>query len=326
MTAAAEDPSVLRRKLRTFLRRRRETAGITQRDAADALDWSLSKLIRIEMGTQGISVTDLKAMLALYGVTDEAIIDSLSAAARGSRGQSWWHAYRDIVSPQFAQYLGQEGIASSLQVFHPFLVPGLLNTEDYATALLGAFPDPGRAKRIVELRVERQKRLFANPDRNLTFVLDEEALYRWIGGRVVMRNQLQHLLEVAESSQAMVRIIPFTKGAHPGLGGPFVLLHGDDASDRMVFLESVSGDQLIRDDPKSIERYESYFEQIKWLSLSLEQGIELLRGLIDQYDHASEAGHRLPGRLGSNRASARLAGARQTPLVLGIARPSTGGD
>jgi len=290
MTAAADDPSVLRRRLLTFLRRQRETVGLTQREAADSLDWSLSKLIRIETGLQGISVTDLKAVLALYGVADKAMEASLIAAARGSRGQSWWHAYRDIVSPQFAQYLGQEGIATSLQVFHPFLVPGLLHTEDYAAALLGVFPDPERARRIVELRMERQKRIFANSSRNFTFVLNEEALYRWIGGPAVMRQQLQHLLRVAEDSSMMLRVVPFTAGAHPGLGGPFVLLRGDETSDDFVFLESVSGDQLIRDDSESIKQYESYFEWLNRLSLSQKQVVDLFLELIDRLERVSETG------------------------------------
>lgn len=287
---AAEDPSVLRRRLLTFLRRQRETVGLTQREAADALDWSLSKLIRIESGTQGISVTDLKAVLALYGAADSAMVTSLIAAARGSRGQSWWHAYRDIVSPQFAQYLGQEGISTSLQVFHPFLVPGLLHTESYAAALLGAFPDPERARRIVELRMERQKRVFVNSGRNFIFVLNEEALYRWIGGAAVMRQQLQHLLRVAEAAEVMLRVVPFTAGAHPGLGGPFVLLRSDQAGDGMVFIESVSGDQLIRDDSKSIEQYESYFEELNRLSLAPKQVVDLLLELIDRLECASENG------------------------------------
>jgi transcriptional regulator with XRE-family HTH domain len=290
MNAAAEDPTVLRRQLWTYLRRQREIMGLTQRQVAETLCWSLSKLIRIETGMQGISVTDLKALLALYDVTDKATITSLTAAARGSRKQSWWHAYRDIVSPQFAQYLGQEGIASSLQVFHPFLVPGLLHTEDYATALLGAFPDPERARRIVELRMERQKRLFDNSGRSFTFVLNEEALYRWIGGPDVMRHQLQHLLEVAESSEASLRIVPFTAGANPGLAGPFVALHESDTGNDIVFIESVSGDRLIRDDPKSIMQYESYFNQLIWLSLTPRQGNVLLRELIERLERASETG------------------------------------
>jgi transcriptional regulator with XRE-family HTH domain len=287
--AAAEDPSVLRRRLLTFLRRQRRTVGFTQFDAAEALDWSLSKFIRIETGVQGISVTDLKAVLALYGVTDSALVDGLIADARGSRRPSWWHAYRDIVSPQFAQYLGQEGIATSLQVFHPFLVPGLLQTEGYAAALHGAFPDPERSRRILELRMERQRRTLAASGRNITFVLNQEALYRQIGGAAGMRQQLQHLLKVAEAQDVMLRVVPFTAGAHAGLGGPFVLLRSDETGDGMVYIESINGDQLIRDDSKSVKQYESYFEQLSGLSLAPKQVADLLVESIDCLDRESDS-------------------------------------
>jgi transcriptional regulator with XRE-family HTH domain len=288
MTAAVEDPTVQRRKLRIALRRQREAADLTQRQAADGLDWSLSKLIRIEAGAQGVSVTDLKAMLALYGVTERDIVAGLVTAARGSRGQSWWHGYRDIVSPQFAQYLGHEGIASSFRIFSSLLVPGLLQTEEYAAALHGAFPDPDRARRIVEFRMERQERLFSNPGLGFEFILDEEALYRWIGGPAVMRRQLEHLVEVAESSKASLRIVPFIAGAHPGLGGGFIMLYSGDARENTVFVESVTGDELIRDDPKSIALYRSYFAQLSQLSLAPKQGNDLLRELIDRLPHVGE--------------------------------------
>jgi transcriptional regulator with XRE-family HTH domain len=291
MTAAAEDPaedpSVLRRRLLTFLRRQRDIVGLTQQKAADELEWSLSKLIRIETGAQGISVTDLKAVLALYGVADDALAKSLIAAARGSRGQSWWHPYRDIVSPQFAQYLGQEGIAASLQVFHPFLVPGLLQTEGYAAALHAVFQEPERARRIIELKMERQKRISANSALNTTFVLNEEALYRQIGGAAGMREQLQHLLRMTEASKAMLRIVPYTAGAHAGLGGPFVLLRSDETGDGMVYIESINGDQLIRDDSESIKQYESYFEQLSGLSLAPKQAKDLLAESINRLDRDS---------------------------------------
>jgi transcriptional regulator with XRE-family HTH domain len=289
MAAAAEDPTVQRRKLRIALRRRREAVDLTQRQAADDLDWSLSKLIRIESGAQGVSVTDLKAMLALYGVTDRDTVADLVTAARGSRRQSWWHGYRDIVSSQFAQYLGLEGIASSFRIFNSLLVPGLLQTAEYAAALHSVFPDPDRARRIVELRMERQERLFSNTGLEFGFIMGEEALYRWIGGPTVMCRQLEYLLEVAESPKASLQIVPFCAGAHPGLGGGFVMLHSSEALEDTVFLESVTGDELIRDDPKSIELYRSYFDQLGQLSLAPKQGNDLLRELIDHLRYVGEA-------------------------------------
>jgi transcriptional regulator with XRE-family HTH domain len=286
--AADGDPNVQRRRLSTALRKAREDAHLTQREAAGALDWSLSKLIRIEAGAQGLSVTDLKALFDLYGMTDEQLVTTLKAAARGSRGQSWWSSYRDVVSPQFARYLGHESAASSFRIFHPLLVPGLLHTDAYAAALLGAHPEPERAHRIVELRMERQDRLFTRKDLQFAFVLDEEALHRWVGGARVMQQQLQHLLDMSERPNVSVQIVPFSAGAHPGLRGPFIFLRLDQTDEDLLFLESVSGDQLIRDDPEQIARYTAHFERLRELALPDEQGNALIKGLIDRFHDEEE--------------------------------------
>lgn len=209
-------------------------------------------------------------------------------AARTSRGQSWWHPYRDIVSRQFAQYLALEGIASSFRIFSPLLVPGLLHTQEYAAAIHGALPDADRARRIVEFRMKRQELLFSNPDLEFKFIVNEEALHRWIGGPSVMRRQLRHLLEFPDSAKATLQIVPFAAGAHPGLGGPFVLTHSDATSEDAVFLESVSGDQLTRDDPKNVALYKSSFGELDRLSLPLKQGNDLLKELIVRLDRARE--------------------------------------
>lgn len=287
--AVAGDPNVQRRTLSNALRSAREAAHLTQREAAGHLDWSLSKMIRIETAAQGVTVADLKAMLDLYHVTDHELIASLMAAARGSRGQSWWKEYRDIVSPQFAQYLGHEGAASSFQIFHPLLVPGLLHTSAYAAALLGAHPEPERAQRIVKLRSERQDRLFAQPELEFHFVLNEESLHRWVGGPGVMRHQVQHLLDMSARPNVFIQIVPFSAGAHPGLRGPFILLRLRETGEILLFLESVSGDQLIRDDPDHIAKYTLHLATLDGLALPDKQGKTLLKETADRYQRAEEA-------------------------------------
>src|SRR5580698_1513704 len=128
----ADDPAIPRRRLRVELRAARAATGLTREDAARTLDWSLSKLVRIETGDQGVSVTDLRAMLGLYNITDERRITELAQLARGTRLHSRWSSYRELISRQFGQYLGLEGSASRIRVFHPMLVPALLHTDDYA--------------------------------------------------------------------------------------------------------------------------------------------------------------------------------------------------
>jgi transcriptional regulator with XRE-family HTH domain len=285
--ADGADPSVQRRRLALELRRGRDAAGLTQRDAAREIEWSLSKLIRIESGAQGISVTDLNALLALYGVTDPDQVATLATAARGSRGQSWWNGYRDIVSPQFAQLLGHETQAASVRVAHPFLIPGLLQTEEYAAALMDVYRDHGRGKRIINLRMERQERLFGSGAEAL-FVIGEEALHRWIGGPDVLRHQVKHLLDISQRTGTAIRIVPFRAGSHPGLQSPFTLLRLRETDEEVLFLESINGDDLARDEPDQIAEYGEYFETMYGIALSHEDGDALLGERIDLLSHARE--------------------------------------
>jgi hypothetical protein len=227
-------------------------------------------------------------MLELYDLRDPDLVAVLTEAARGSRGQPWWSAYRDSVSPQFATYLGHESQAAVFRIFHPFLVPALLHTEEYTRALLGDYSEPARAKQMLDLRMERQERLFARAGVTFSFVMGEEALCRWIGGPRVMRHQLEHVLDIAERPGVSVRIVPFKAGSHPGLRGPIILLRLEESDEDMLFLESVSGDQLLRDDPEKISEYAEYFEVLTGLSLAAEEGNSLLKGQISRLRQAEQ--------------------------------------
>jgi transcriptional regulator with XRE-family HTH domain len=294
----AYDPSINRRKLRSALRTARRSAKLTQREAAEALKWSLSKIIRIEAGTQGISVTDLRALLQLYNVTDDDAVKSLTDAALGSRGQSWWTPFREVISPQLAQYLGHEGSAISIKTFHPFLVPGLLHTEEYATGLLRVHLGPELTRRVVDLRMERQERIFEQDmPPELIFLIGEEALHRWIGGPAVMGRQLRRLLEVTDQPAVSLQIVPFSAGAHPGLLGPFILLGFEDPGEDLLFLEGATGDLATRDDHELITRYAEHFEVIRDLALPYDEARTVIgrqAARLEQADggNAAEAGKR----------------------------------
>lgn len=296
----AEDPNVQRLKLGLELRTSRENAELTQRAAADVLEWSLSKLTRIEAGAHAVSVSDLKSMIDAYSITDQRQVDALMAAARGSRGHGWWSDYRDIVSPQFARYLGIEGMAECFRVFHPFLVPGLLQTQEYAAELLTVLPDKESAKRLVNLKMERQERLFAQPGVSFTFAVGEEALHRWIGGPRVMRRQLEHLADLESRTNVTFQIVPFGAGAYPGLLGSFNMLRLKELKEKVeevLFQESASGDQFIRDNKRVISTYIEYFETIIQTSLPPQQGDTLLREQISrlrraEYPHPDSSGGR----------------------------------
>jgi transcriptional regulator with XRE-family HTH domain len=285
----ADDPGAQRQRLGTELRRRREVLNLKQREAAVELEWSLSKLIRIEAGAHSVSVSDLKSMIDVYKISDAHEVEALMSAARASRGQAWWSRYREAVPPPYARYLGHEGSAKSFRVFHPLLVPGLLQTEEYASELLKVLPDQRAARLLVELKMDRQERLFAQPGLSFTFIMGEEALYRWIGGRRVMQRQLEHLVAVAGRTDLELRIVPFDAGAYPGLIGPLVLLRLVESGEDVSYVENVGGDQLIRDDPDIISRHQEYFETMFDLSLSQERGDALLRERIERLRPANGA-------------------------------------
>lgn len=258
-----EDPAVARRQLTTRLRGERARSGLTRDQAARKLDWSLSKMVRIENGHQGVSVTDLRALLSLYGVTDAAVIDTYAELARASRRQAWWAGRREIISRPLGQYLAFEGAAAQIKVFHPYLVPGLLHTPDYATAILGGRKPEALVRQLVDLRTERQDRLLrASPPPRLSFIFGEEALARTIGGPPVMREQLTHLLEMAAHPAVSIRVVPFSRGAHPGLVGPFILLDLRATGENLLFLEGAAGDLVSRDDEEVLSPFIDYFEEL----------------------------------------------------------------
>jgi transcriptional regulator with XRE-family HTH domain len=251
------------------LRAARGGAGLTREDAARLLDWSVSKLVRIETGDQGVSGTDLRAMLNLYNITDEPRISELTQLARGTRLHSWWTSYREIISRQFGQYLGLEGSASRIRAFHPMLLPALLHTKDYGFELLRVRMDEKKAKALVELRTQRQERLFARPEPpGMEFVFGEEALKRPIGSPEVMESQLRHLLELAAEPYIKIRIVPLSVGAHPGLSGSFILLSLMETGEELLFLEGAGSDVVSRDDLLIIDPFIEHFNTLTRLALS----------------------------------------------------------
>lgn len=279
--SGVDDPSVRRLRLGAELRKKRESAGLTQRATAQLLEWSLSKVTRIESGAHGVSMTDLRALLAAYGVTAGSAVDEFRELARGTRGQPWWQDYRDIVSPQCARFFGYEDAATSYRVSHPNLIPGLLHTRDYAAALLKDLSPPDRTERILKLRSDRQARVFENQEVRHEFFLSEAALEPWIGGPVTMRRQLLHLIEAMDRPNISARVIPHRAGAHPGLYTPLVILGlEEEAGGHVVFMEGVPGDQLIRDDEKEIGRYVAMFDKLRAAALSREHTTALVEAQI----------------------------------------------
>ncbi|WP_405820958.1 helix-turn-helix transcriptional regulator [Streptomyces sp. NBC_01390] len=278
----AVDPSLNRRKLRLALKSARDKRGLTQREAADALEWSLSKLIRIEAGTVSLSVTDLRAMLLEYGVDDTSVVSELEEAARGSKGQSWWSEYNDAISQPFSQYLGYESAATTIRGYHPGLIPSHLQTADYIAAIFEPGPTNPKTSQLIDLRLARQERVFQEGGPRVEMILDEAALRRQTGGPATMRRQLAFLKQLVTEERAVLRALPFTAGAHDSVDSSFFLLGFRDDED-VLYVAGPRGMLTNRDDRELIARYQECFEDLQNKSLNKEDTMALFDDLIENF-------------------------------------------
>ena len=258
MPEADVDPGLHRRKLRSVLRQLREACGKTQSETAAEMFWSVSKLIRIESGSVTISPNDLQALVKSYGVTDEATIENLVKLARLARGRSWLSEFRDVASDEFLAYLAYEEMAARSHNFQPVLVPGLLQTEEYAMAIVRTIRGPkipSRLEKLVRLRISRQENVFSRTDPfNVYFLLDESAVRRPVGNAAIMRKQLQRLQEISQHENVWIGIIPFTAGFYRSIRVPFVVLEFSQPEDQAVlYLEYPKKEEIIREDVPVID-------------------------------------------------------------------------
>jgi transcriptional regulator with XRE-family HTH domain len=269
------------------LKRLRQASGQQQKKVSDALEWSVSKLIRIENGSVRISRTDLEALLRYYNVTDQGQVDELIAWARETRIPGWWDRFK-IQDKAFELYTGYESGATSIRMAQGLLVPGILQTEDYARFMTKTYAPPEQVDSVVLLRLERQKEVFARAPEQY-HILDEAVLRRRVGD--VMPDQLQRLVELAKQPKMTIRVIPFQAGPHFGLRGPFVLLGFDVPLDSILYLESArrgdlmvseedsvsgQGSPTVDDAAEEIARYEDGFEMLTEVALQPEDSIELI--------------------------------------------------
>ena len=259
--ASNVNPTVRRRRLGQELRRLRELKGMTAEEVAERLLVSQSKISRLENGRRSISQRDVRDLCGVYEVEDHRIVDSLMQMAKDSRQQGWWHAFGDI---PYSVYIGLETDAASLRVYDPQVVPGLLQTPQYAEALIaGALPEtvPADVEKRVNVRLRRQERVKAteNPLR-LWVVIDEAALRRTIGGKQLMIDQLESLIDQSRLPHVTVQVLPFSMGAHPGINGQYAILEFPDASDSsVVYIEGVTSD-LYLEKANDVQKYSVMYE------------------------------------------------------------------
>jgi transcriptional regulator with XRE-family HTH domain len=284
--ATDQSPTVRRRRLALELRRLREAARLTCEEVAEHLECSASKISRVETGRVSVSPRDVRDMLEIYGVSGQER-DSLVQLARDSRQKGWWHAYSDTINPQFATYVGLESAASEIRVYEVSLIPSLLQTEDYARAIItsGIMNGTGEEmERSVALRMARQPALTRDDDPPLLWtVLDEAALRRRVGGSELMRAQLEHVLELSSLKNVAMQVIPFGAGAHPAMGRPFVILVFPERVDPdVVYLEDLTS-AFYLEDVEEVDRYNVFFNHLRATALSFDESAALITSVLKDF-------------------------------------------
>ena len=257
-------PTVQRLVLGGHLRRLREEAFITTEQAAAAIRGSHSKISRMEHGRVGFKERDIEDLLTLYKITGGEEREALLRLAREANTPGWWQGYSDILPHWVEPYFGLEAAASFIRNWELQFVPGLLQTEAYARAIirLGNATSEEDVVRRAEARLARQDILNRENPPRLWAVIDESALRRSIGGRAVMREQVRHLIDMAEHPAVTLQILPFHAGSHPAMGGPFTILRFSEPDLRdVVYIEQLTS-AIYLDKPADVDSYLEVMEQL----------------------------------------------------------------
>jgi hypothetical protein len=273
-------PTVQRLVLGGHLRRLREEAFITTEQAAAAIRGSHSKISRMEHGRVGFKERDVGDLLTLYGITGGDEREALLRLAREANTPGWWQGYSDILPHWVEPYFGLEAAASFIRDWELQFVPGLLQTEAYARAIirLGNAASEEDVVRRAEARLARQDILNRENPPRLWAVVDEAALRRSIGGRAVMREQVRHLIDMADHPAVTLQILPFHVGSHPAMGGPFTILRYAEPDLRdVVYIEQLTS-AIYLDKPVDVD---SYLEVMEQLCLQAEPAAETQKMLTE---------------------------------------------
>ena len=285
LTAGRSGPTALRIALGTHLRRLREARNLTTAEAAQAIRATHSKISRLERGRSGARQRDVADLLSLYGVTDEAEREELLTLARQANAPGWWQQYSDVLPKWFELYIGLEKAASVIRSYEVQFVHGLMQTEEYARAVIliaNAHAPAEEIDRRVSVRMARQ-RLLTQPDApELWAVLDEAALRRPPDGPPAMRAQLEHLLQLTELPNVTLQIVPFDAGPHAAAGGPFTILRfpEPDLPD-VVYLEQLNS-ALYLDQPDDVVDYLTVMDQLCVQAKTGAASKDMLHALLKQ--------------------------------------------
>ncbi|MFD3376922.1 MULTISPECIES: helix-turn-helix domain-containing protein [unclassified Streptomyces] len=277
-------PAVRRRKLGAELRALRARAGLKSGEAARLVGWHQSKVSRIETGRSGVKPTDVELLLDAYEVRDAELRELLVVLAGSDDNgrHHWWHAYRGLLPSTYSDFISLESQASVMRTLENTVVPGLLQTPEYARevtlAAVDGAPDD-KVDALVEVRIARQDVLRSNPPLRLSAVLDEAALRRTVGGPEVMARQLDHLREAAHLPHVRIQVLPFGVGAHVGVTGPFVIFSFPSTSDLDVVVLDHLTSSLYLERKEDLQAYSEAFDSLQVHALSPEETLDFIAGV-----------------------------------------------
>lgn len=286
---AEGSPTVRRRELGTALRKMREDKSMTVKQVTEHLLCSPSKVSRIETGQRGATLRDVRDLCDLYGVTDETERERLMTLAKEGKQQGWWQSYDLPYSP----YVGFEAEAVSIKDYDSAVIPGLLQTADYARALYEAAmpqasaPDltPELIDQRIEARLRRQQLLTRADPAPLQFwtILDEAALHRIVGSAEVIRAQLRELIKLSNLPNVTVQIVPYSAGAHPALDSTFNILDFSGPLTSIVYVEGLVG-WIYLERAQDVIRYKDVFRRLSWMALDEDESVGLINHVISAID------------------------------------------
>jgi transcriptional regulator with XRE-family HTH domain len=278
-------PTVQRMLVGTQLRRLRTEAGLSREQAGEAIRASEWKIHRLENGQVGFKERDIIDLLRLYGVTDPTEVAEFVALAREANNPGWWQHYGDVLPPWFRTYVDLESVATLIRTYEGQFIPGLLQTDDYMRAVVrGAHLDESSEEvgRRVRLRMARQTLLTGEQPPRLWAVVDEAAMRRPVGGREVMRSQMERLIEAAKLPNVTLQVLAFDAGAHPAMVGSFsVLRFPEEELPDVVYLEHLTS-ALYLNKPEEVDQYLHIMESICVRAAPPDQTVALLHQILEE--------------------------------------------
>ncbi|MFF1699025.1 helix-turn-helix domain-containing protein [Streptomyces sp. NPDC058257] len=281
--------TVLGRQLGDELRRLREASAMTTTASAEVLDCTKGKISRIENGHVPVRSPDLIALMTAYGVEDAQTRERLSTLARRAnrrRREGWWHQYASVLGDTYRDQIEMEAICDSVRTYQVHLVPGLLQTAEYGRAVTvasRAWQTPEEIDQFVQVRLARQQRLTGDAPMELWAVLAEGVLRQQVGGEAVMRDQLEHMANLAEQPNITVQVLPFSRGAHSSMFGPYLLLSFPQVASLDLVLTETPAGNIWTEGESEVAHYRTLFDDARTTALPPTESLSLIHRIAKEY-------------------------------------------